>query len=155
MSVQDYLIDHTHFDWPNLLAGWAGLLPPKFTVWLMNRFGDLFLVLPDDSVQLLEVGAGTLTKLAESQDEFCQKMDEGDNASEWLHVSLVDHLVAAGLCSQPGFCYSFRVPPVLGGEPTVENTLVLGIVEHYRTYASVHSQLRNVPERAEEISKPN
>jgi hypothetical protein len=52
MTIQDYLIDHTHYDWPNLLVGWTWLLPPKFTVWLVNRFGDLFLVLPDDSIQL-------------------------------------------------------------------------------------------------------
>src|SRR4051812_19966820 len=66
MSVHDYLIDHEGFDWPGLLSGWSWLLPPEFAVWLVNRFGDLFLVPPDGTVLMLDVGAGTLTKLAGS-----------------------------------------------------------------------------------------
>jgi len=147
MAVQDYLIDHTHYDWPNLLVGWTWLLPPKFTVWLVNRFGDLFLVLPDDSIHLLDLGAGTLTKLADSQDEFCHKIDEGENAIKWLMIPLVDRLVAADGRPPAGFCYSFRVLPVLGGQPTVENTIVRAIVDHYRTYGTVHGQLRNAREQ--------
>ena len=103
-SIQDYLIDPAHYDWPNLLIGWTWLLPPKFKVWLMNCFGDLFLELPDHSIHFFDVGAGTITKLAESRDQFYRKMDEGDNASEWLMVRLVDRLVAAGVRLRPGFC---------------------------------------------------
>ncbi len=97
MSVHDYLIDHIGFDWAHLLSGWERLLPTEFTVWLMNRFGDLFLILPDGSVSMLDIGAGSLTKLAESRDEFSRKIDEGDNAEDWLMIPLVDRLVAAGI----------------------------------------------------------
>ena len=41
MNVYDYLIDHVSNDWARLLSGWESLLPPEFTVWLMNRYGDL------------------------------------------------------------------------------------------------------------------
>jgi hypothetical protein len=147
MSVQDYLIDHTHFDWPKLLVGWTWLLPPEFTVWLMNRFGDLFLVLPDDSVHLMDIGAGTLTKLADSQDDFYRKIDEGEHASHWLLVPLVDRLVATGVRPPPGFCYSYQVLPVLGGQPTSDNTHILGIVEHYLRCGAVHTKLRDTTAR--------
>src|SRR5260221_641312 len=113
MSVQNYLIDAPHIHWPNVLAGWTGLLPPRFTVWLVNRFGDLFLALPDDSIHVLDVAAGTLTRQADDQDEFCHKLDEGENASNWLMVPLVDRLVAADIRLQAGQCYSFLVPPTL------------------------------------------
>ncbi len=142
MTIQDYLIDHPHFDWPKLLVRWIWLLPPQFTVWLMNRFGDLFLMLPDGSIHLLDVGAGTLTKLAESQDEFCRKIDEGENANTWLLVPLVDRLVAADVRLQAGQCYSYRTLPVVGGKPTPDNTLVLGIVEHYRRCGATHQGIR-------------
>jgi hypothetical protein len=142
MSVHDYLIDQTDFDWRNLLAGWTWLLPSEFTVWLMDRFGDLFLTLPDGSVHRLDVGAGTLTKLADSQDEFCQNMDEGDHANEWLSVPLVDRLVSAGVHLLPGTCYGYRVLPALGGTRTVENVTVVGIVEHYRTCGAILNGLR-------------
>ena len=77
MNVHDYLIDHSGLDWAELLSGWEWLLPPEFTVWLMNRYGDLFLILPDGSIHMLDVGGGSLTKLAESRDEFCPSHRRG------------------------------------------------------------------------------
>jgi hypothetical protein len=76
MNVHDYLIDHNGFDWAWLLSGWEWLLPPEFSVWLMNCFGDLFLILPDGRIQMLDVCGGSLTKLAESRDEFARVLNE-------------------------------------------------------------------------------
>jgi hypothetical protein len=42
MIVDDYVIDPSDLDWAQLLSGWGWLLPPEFSVWLMNRYGDLF-----------------------------------------------------------------------------------------------------------------
>jgi hypothetical protein len=153
MSVHDYLIDHSGLDWPQLLSDWAWLLPSEITVWLMNRFGDLFLILPDGTVQMLDVGAGSLTKLAENRDDFCRRIDEDDNAEDWLMIPLVDRLVAAGIHLQPGQCYSLLTPPILGGDYTVENTVVLPITEHFGVYGSYHEQLRDVPDGTQVVIK--
>jgi hypothetical protein len=153
MSVHDYLIDHRGFDWPQLLSGWAWLLPSELTVWLTNRFGDLFLILTDGTVHMLDVGAGSLTKLAENRDDFCQRFDAGDNTSDWLMIGLVDRLVAAGIHLQPGQCYSLLIPPILGGDYTVENTVVLPITEHYGVYGWYHEQLQGVPDGTQVIIK--
>ena len=120
MSIHDYLIDHRDFDWAQLFLRWEWLLPAEVTVWLMNRFGDLFLILPDGSVQMLDIGAGSLTKMAESKDEFSRLIDEGSNADDWLMIPLVDRLVVAGIHLQPGQCYSLLIPPLLGGSYTIE-----------------------------------
>jgi hypothetical protein len=146
MDVHTYLIDHSGFDWASLLSGWEWLLPPEFSVWLINRYGDLFLILPDGTVHMLDIGAGSLTKLAENRDEFAQKIDENDNAEDWLMISLVDKLVDEGMLLKPGQSYSFLTPPVLGGDYTVANTVVLPITEHYGLYGSYHDQLRDVPD---------
>jgi hypothetical protein len=58
----------------------------------MNRFGDLFLVFEDGSINVLDVGGGTLTRVAESCDDFCAKVDEDDNANDWLMIPLIDKL---------------------------------------------------------------
>ena len=147
MEVTDYLINHQEFDWPVILAGWAWLLPRnEFTIWLMNRYGDLFLVFEDGAVHMLDVGNGSLEKLAESRDEFCRRIDEGNNANNWLMIPLVDSLMKAGKGLEPGRCYSFIIPPVLGGEYTVENTATLNIAEHYGVYASIHNQIKGLPD---------
>src|SRR5687767_975774 len=97
MRLKDYVIDHAGFDWPKLLAHWHWLLPREFTVWLMNRFGDLFLILPDGTIHMLDVGVGSLKKVAASKDDFCFKIDRDNNANDWLMMPLVDKLVAAGI----------------------------------------------------------
>jgi hypothetical protein len=112
----------------------------------MNRYGDLFLILPDGSVHMLDVGGGLLPKLAESKDGFSCVIDEDNNADDWLMIPLVDRLVEAGVHLKPGECYSFLIPPILGGDYTVENTVVLPITEHFGVYASYHEQLRDVPD---------
>ena len=153
MSVHDYLIDHNDFDWAQLLSGWAWQLRSEFTVWLMNRFGDLFFILPDGSVNMLDFGDGSLTKMAESRDDFSRRIDEDDNADDWLMIPLVDRLVAAGIHLQSGQWYSLLVPPILGGDYTVENTVVLPIAEHYGVYGSYHEQLRGIPDGTKVVIK--
>jgi hypothetical protein len=56
ISVADYLIDQSGIDWPKTLASWSWLVPPEFTLWLVNRFADLFIVLADGTVHMLDVG---------------------------------------------------------------------------------------------------
>ena len=96
---------------------------------------------------------GSLTKLAENRDDFATLIDEDDNADDWLMIPLVDRLVAAGVLLKPGECYSFLIPPVLGGDYTIENTVVLPIIEHYGVYGSYHEQLRGVPDGTKVVIK--
>jgi hypothetical protein len=133
------------------LASWSWLVPSEFTLWLVNRFADLFLVLPDGTVHMLDVGAGTLSKIAESRDDFCTKIDEDDNANQWLMIPLVDRMVAAGVVLQPGQCYGFKTPPVLGGDYTVENAGPLPVSDYLGGYGSIHEQLRDVPDGSQVV----
>jgi len=147
MNVHDYLIDHRGFDWPNILVDWTWLLPDnEFTLWLMNRYGDLFIVTASGSVHLLDVCGGSIKKVAESRYDFCNRVDEDDNGNNWLMIPLVDKLVAAGKLLKEGRCYSFVLPPVLGGDYTVENTSDLNVVEHFGVYASIHRQIKDLPD---------
>jgi hypothetical protein len=146
MTVTDYLIDHQDFDWATLLSGWCWLLPEEITVWLMNRFGDLFLVFNDGTVWMLDCGVGTLEQLAKSRDDFCVKIDGDGNADDWLMIPLVNQLVEAGISISEGRCYSFRIPPIIGGEYSVENTVTLPISEHYDYLGSIHEQMEGLPD---------
>ena len=66
-ELSNYTIDHSSVDWPDLLATWAWLVPAQFRVWIMNRYGDLFLQFEDGSVNMLDVGRGSLERLADSR----------------------------------------------------------------------------------------
>jgi hypothetical protein len=53
VNINDYLITQTGKNWPDLLSGWREALPENFTLWMVNRFGDLFTVHEDGSVHML------------------------------------------------------------------------------------------------------
>lgn len=151
ISLADYLIDQDGTNWAKALGSWSWLLPVKFTVWLMNRFADIFLVLPDGTVHLLDVGIGRLTRIAASRDEFATKIDGDDNANQWLMIPLVDQMVASGVLLEPGQCYGFKKPPVLGGEYTVENAGCFLVADYLGVSGSIHKQLRDLPDGSQVV----
>jgi hypothetical protein len=136
-----------------LLADWHWLLPAEFSVWLMNKYGDLILIADDDAILFFDVGMGSLERVADNRDDFSRKIDENDNADFWLLISLIDRLTEAGIDLDKGRCYSFLTPPVLGGKYTVENTVTLPITEHYGVYASIHEQIKDLPDGAQVVIK--
>lgn len=149
MNVRDYLIDHSGVDWPRVLSPWHWLLPETLTVWLMNRFGDLVLVFDNGTVHFFDVGGGTVEQIAASREESYGLIEYDDNANHWLMIPLIDRLVAAGKTLKPGYCYGYGLSPVLGGDYTVENTIILPIEEHYAVNASIHEQIKDLPDGTE------
>src|ERR1035437_1028952 len=97
MNISDYLIDQSGKNWAELLSGWSPPLPASFTVAFVNRFGDVFAVYEDGSVNFLDVRISSVERVADGRDDYVTKLDIDDNAHNWLMVSLVDQCVAAGL----------------------------------------------------------
>ena len=98
MNINDYLIDQADKDWATHLGDWIPPLPSSFTLWLVNRFGDVFIVADDDnSVHMLDVGAGTLTRVANDRSHFADLLDTADSANNWLMIPLVDVCRAVGM----------------------------------------------------------
>lgn len=120
IDIRHYLIDQAGKDWADLLFGYAGILPAAVTLWMVNRFGDLIIVFEDGSVHLLDNGSRVINRLASTHDEFIQLIDEGDNAENWLMISVVDRCVRAGLRNQ---CYGFKMPAILGGNYELANII--------------------------------
>lgn len=146
MQLTDYLFDQSDIDWPTAFSRWSWLVPSEFTLWIVSRFADCFLVLPDNSVHMLEVAGGTLTRLADSRDDFASRIDKGNNANEWLSIPLVDKLVASGVHLQPLQCYGFKQPPVLGGRYTLDNISPIPLVEYLCASGHIHEQLKDLPD---------
>lgn len=146
MQLTDYLLDQSDIDWPTAFRQWSWLVPGEFTLWIVSRFADCFLILPDNSIHMLKIDGGTLTRLAGSRDEFALRIDEGNNANEWLSIPLVDELVAAGFHLQPCQCYGFKQPPVLGGRYTLDNISPIPLVEYLCFCGQIHEQLNDLPD---------
>lgn len=146
MELSDYLLPIEGHNWSELLADWFWLLPEELTVWIVNRFGDVIYVVEDDSVHMLDIGAGTVTKLANSQDEFRTKFEQEDNADYWLLMSATNECVSACLMLQPGQCYGFKVAPVFDGKYTTDNIEVVDLAINYSRLGQIHQQIKNLPD---------
>jgi hypothetical protein len=144
VDINHYLIDQTGLDWQTMLSGWAEILPPTFTIWLVNRFGDVFTIVDDGPVYLLDIGAGTFKRVAEGREEFADLADTPNNSNDWLMIPLVDLCVAAGIRLAPRQCYGFKTPPLLGGECAVHNIAPVDLAENYAFLADLFAQTKDL-----------
>ncbi len=157
MNLEDYLVEFAKLPFSALMANWRWLIPTgtKMEPWLMNCFGDLFWFDDAGRVQLLNVTEGDCEVLADSEDEFFDRLAELENAQMWLMLDFVDEIVEAHGKLRPGQCYGFKELPILGGEYEVDNVYVSPIVKYWDFCGDVHEQIDRLPDGAEiEINVP-
>lgn len=146
MDVMDYLIDLEGRDWEELLVGWRFLLPESFNVWLVNRVGDVFAVFEDGSVHMLDVGRGTIERVADSCEDFVTLIDKDDHVNSWMRATLVNRCVKAGLKLGKNQCYGFKLPPMLGGTYEVDNVVLIDLQKHYSLLSDLCEQTVELPD---------
>ncbi len=146
MQLEDYLIDPTSYNWNAIVKTWKWLLPETFEIWLVNRFGDLFMVLADGSVHWLQTDSGNLVMLAASEKDFEFLIRQGDNFNQWFLASLVDHLVAHQITLAPGQCYGYIALPRLGGAYDLNNIRPISMAEYLSFLGKIYDQLRHYPD---------
>jgi hypothetical protein len=146
MVLQDYILDHQNFDWNTFLQNWTWLLPKEFSIWMVNRFGDLIIILDDGTVHLVDIGVGEMKKIADNRNDFEAKIDGEDNANDWLMIPLVDQLVASRILLNENQCYGFKQPLILGGDYAINNVAVISVGDYYGGYGSIHKQIEGLPD---------
>jgi hypothetical protein len=140
MNILDYLIDPAGRDWAGLLAPWSPPLPSRFTVWLVNRLGEPFVLGEEGQVIRLDVGAGVAETVASSREQFARLIDVAENAQLWLRMQATDGCRAAGMRLGPSECFGFRLPPTLGGRYEPANLVPTRFAVHYSYQAYICQQ---------------
>lgn len=140
MNIADYLIDPADKDWARLLTDWVPPLPARFNVWLVNRLGEVFAIDPAGSVLRLDTGSGSCEVVAASREDFAQLLESPRAAELWLRLKLVDDCRRMGMRLGPSQCYSFRIPPSLGGGYEVSNLQPTEMAVHYSYQAYILKQ---------------
>ena len=131
-------------DRDRLLENWSHVLPDRFSVIMINAFGDLFIETETGAVSLLDINAGSLTRLAGTHAEFLKKLAQSENAAAWLYLPLVDALLSRGVVCSPGRCYAFNRPPVLGGDYHPDNVHTADFAGHLAFTGDLAEQLLDV-----------
>ncbi|MEN3346699.1 MAG: hypothetical protein V7632_334 [Bradyrhizobium sp.] len=126
------------------LSAWSDILPAGSRVLGANLFADVFLADAAGAVYMLEVSAGSIERIAESEDAFHQRCI--DDADGWLLRALVHRCRSAGLILGPSQCYAFTTLPLFGGEYTVENVWTCSCRDWISFTATIYSETKDLPD---------
>lgn len=129
-----------------MLRDWHWILPPSLEVWIVTRFADMVIVQDDGSVWFLDTGGGSFKRIADSRDHFADLAEDPDTFSNWFMAPAVDEMVAAGHLLSAAQCYSFRLPPGLGGDYVPPNYMVTDIHVHLSIHGQIFGKTKDLPD---------
>ena len=132
-------------DLASLLSDWRWLVDESYQPVVISALGDLFLRHDDGRIFWLDTAWGQLTEVAPSAEEFKQRMAQPENAAEWFAPQLIGELLTAGLTLGPGECFSYKHPPILGGEPEIDNFEPTLLEVHCSILGQIHEQVKDLP----------
>jgi hypothetical protein len=130
----------------DLLSEWRWLLGDGYQIVLVSSLGDLFLADATGRIHWLDTGAGQLTEIAASLDEFQRLSQQPANANQWFVPQLVGDILQRGVRLAPGQCFSYKQPPVLGGELEPTNFEATDLSVHFSSLGQINRQVKDLPE---------
>lgn len=146
MTLDDLTVNFRHLDRAELLSDWRWLIGTTKLPILVTAAGDAFVQdTEDNSIHFLDIAAGALKQVAESPDEFGGLLDDRDFVIGHFSVELIADLRQQGQLLAPGQLYSFKKPPPLGGQYTLDNFESTSIEVHFSLLGQIHEQVRNLP----------
>jgi hypothetical protein len=128
----------------DLLADWRWLLGAEAKLILASSLGDAFL-LDTTGIWWLNVGDGSYTRIADSTAEFQSFLSSREKVDEWFVPQLVGDILITGLERKDHQCFSFKKPPVLGGEYEPANFEPTDLSVHFSILGQIHQQVRDLP----------
>jgi hypothetical protein len=129
-----------------LLDDWRWLVGDGMRLIVVSALGDLFLANADGQVFWLEAGAGRLSQVADSREEFEALLQRQECADEWFSPQLVAELIVSGKTLAHGQCYSYTVPPILSGKVEPQNFEPTDLLVHCSLLGQICRQSRDLPE---------
>jgi hypothetical protein len=147
LNVPEHLLVNISADQAELLLGdWRWLIGDDKNALLITASGDAFLADPHGNVLWLETGGGELVQVAGSIEDFQTALTDETNQREWLFAPVVAALRMSGKILEPGECYGFRMPAVLGGAYDGDNRVAISAREHFGFTGYLHRQIKDLPD---------
>lgn len=146
MTLDELTVNFKHLNRETLLDDWTWLIGKQKLPILLAAAGDAFLQDTDDgTIHMLDVAAGKSGMVAESVSVFQSLLSDREFVGEYLSVQLVGNLRMKGLILKPGQIYSFVMPPLLGGQYTLDNIDASDIEVHFSINGQIGRQVSELP----------
>jgi len=146
MTLDDLTVNFSHLDRQALLADWIWLVGESKLPILLTASGDAFVQnVKDGSVHVLDVAAGSLSEIASSIAEFQSLLSNKEFVLDYFAVEMVSDLFQSGQVLEAGQIFSFKKPPVLGGEYILSNIEATDIEVHFSLAGQIHKKVSKLP----------
>lgn len=147
ITVEDLTVDFRHLDQHALLADWEWRIGTHRLPIMISFIGDAFVQdARDGTVHVLDPAFAELEQVAASPDELAARLADREFVTERLLPELFSDLRDAGKTLGPGQVFSWRTPPMLGGESTVDNLEATDIAVHFSLTGQLQRQIAELPE---------
>jgi hypothetical protein len=141
ITIQDLTVNFDHLDREAILNDWRWLVGASHQVILITAVGDAFLQHKENgSIQFLDTIAGELQFISESADGLMGLLQDRDFVLNYFGVALFADLQKSDNGLTKGQIYSYKHPPVLGGEIVLENIEATDIDVHFALMGQIHQQ---------------
>jgi hypothetical protein len=144
-----YLIPLQDIDLGAILKTWYWLIGEDKTMVALTKSGDALFKDNNNRLYFLNIGAGTVTTVADNYLDFANGKLSVDLYEELLLTGLVDDLVKSGKALKKNQVYSYIMLPILGGAYDTENMYPVNLYEHYQLTGEIHFQLKDLPNGTE------
>jgi len=121
LTINQLTKEISSIDIEDILSCWKWKVADVKAVAAMSVIGDLFLIGQDNAVYWLQTDGGAFTKVADDLQQFRPHLNDDDKVDNWFLALLVEQLLAAGKTLKENEVYSFKKPPVLGGDYSAGN----------------------------------
>jgi Domain of unknown function (DUF1851) len=146
IRLSDLTVNVDHLDQERLLDDWRWLIGPSRRLILVSAIGDAFLQDEDDStIHLLDTAAGSCVLVAHDADEFGSLLADPAWVTDHLAALVIGDFRRNDLRLERGQIYSWKRPPVLGGEYELSNAEASDIAAHFSLTGQIHQQVQNLP----------
>ena len=145
LGLEELTISLENLDGDELLSEWRWLVDESYSPVLVSAVGDLFVQGQDGSIWWLCTATGQFTQVAPDLTEFQRLTRQPNPSREWFLPDIVGHFRKVGVLLQPGKCYSYKVPPFLGGKTEPNNMELTDICIHFAFLGEVYHQVKDLP----------
>lgn len=143
--IDQYLLPRGSVAEAHLLEDWSWLSQSTLSVLAITKMGDAFATDPTETVHFLDTLEGNLKFAASSIGEFWSLARQGRLDPAWFNPDMLALLEAREVPLEPGQCYGYKLPPVLGGPLGFENVEAFDAVVYFSITGQLHRQVKDLP----------
>jgi hypothetical protein len=127
-----------------LLSDWRWLFDASYRPIVATACGGLFLERAG-AIYWLDDAMGQLTQVAASKAELEQAVRQLDHCAPWFKPDVVHAAEQAHRPLRSGECFSYTLPPAVGGDYAPRNVMPTPLPLHLQIHGQLHRQFRELP----------